>query len=74
MIIDLPRDVARAVFEHLNADDGWRSKIADALVRADAFVRTPGERRRADDLRALVIALGVLSTKLADQLQKGRVE
>lgn len=73
--IILPEDVARRVFAHLNGDEGWRSKVADQLVRADAFAPNPAERRRADDLRALVIALGVLSAKLAAELPtnpKGR--
>lgn len=71
VLLNLPRDVAESIFRHLNHDDGWRAKIADLLVRADAHAPNPGARRKADDLRALVIALGVLSGQLARALQQG---
>lgn len=69
----LPCDVARAVMRSLNGDDGWRSFQSDRLLTADERARSNRERKRADDLRSEVVALGSFSAALvaAHQTQCG---
>lgn len=69
LCVNLPEDVGRAVLDHLNSDDGWRSVQADRLVAAeDNAVRFTSGRRAADTQRERVAALAVLSARLADVL------
>lgn len=62
--IALPCDVATELLRHLNGDEGWRAQVATKLMNADERAKSVPERRRADDLRKTVIALGALSGAL----------
>lgn len=66
--INVSEDVAATVFQHLNGDDGWRSTVGERFVRAS---ENRGNRRQADELQRVVVALGAFSAAMARGMSGG---